>query len=270
MKTRLLLTIFFCLLPLRLSAQTADDIIKKTVEARGGIAKIKAVQSERITGRVAFPQGFEGMVILELERPHKLYSEMTVQGQKVLRAYDGKSAGWIVDPFGENKAVQAMPEEDLKGMPDEADPDGPMVDYKAKGSKIELAGKEDLDGKAVYHLKITDRQGEVRSYFLDASTFLTVKWTGLRKIDNQMLPWECTFSDYRDVGGLKFPFKIDQGSPGTEFRQSLTIEKVELNPKIEESHFAKPVLSPAPAAPAPSTPPLGEAGQAEARKRPAS
>jgi len=254
MKTRLLVAAFLCLSPLRLHAQTADDIVKKMVEARGGIDKIKAVQSERITGRVAFPQGFEGALILELKRPHKLYSEITVQGHKILRAYDGKSAGWVVDPFGENKEVQPMPEEELRGMPDEADPDGPIVDYKAKGSQIEFAGKEDLDGKAVYHLKITDRHGEVRSYFLDASTFLTVKWTSLRKIDNQMLPWECALSDYREIGGLKFPFKIDQGSPGTDFRQTLTIEKVELNPSIEESHFAKPVLPQAAATPASSTP----------------
>lgn len=254
MKTRLLVAAFFCLLPLRLHAQTADDIVKKMVEARGGIDKIKAVQSERITGRIAFPQGFEGALILELRRPHKLYSEVTVQGHKILRAYDGKSAGWVVDPFGENKDVQPMPEEELKGMPDEADPDGPMVEYKSKGSQIEFAGKEDLDGKAVYHLKITDRHGEVRSYFLDASTFLTVKWTGLRKIDNQMLPWECTLSDYREIGGLKFPFKIEQGSPGTEFRQTLMIERVELNPSIVELHFAKPVLPQAAATPAATTP----------------
>jgi len=255
MRTKLGFTILLCLLPLTLAAQTVDEVIKKAIESRGGVDKIKAVQSERITGRVIFPQGVEGTLILELKRPHKLYSEVTVEGQKMLRAYDGKLAGWTINPFSENKEVQPMAEDELKGMPDETDQDGPLVDYKAKGSQIQLVAKEDLDGKAVYHLKITDKNGEARAYFLDASTFLTVKWTGIRKIDNQLLPWECTLSDYRDVGGLKFPFKIDQGSPDTEFRQSLTIDKVELNPKIEESHFAKPAPPPAPAATAPSAPP---------------
>jgi hypothetical protein len=120
------------------------------------------------------------------------------------------------------------------------------VDYKAKGSKVELVGKEEAEGKLAYRLKITSKSGESRSYLVDATTFLTTKWEGMRKVGDQDLPWECTLSDYREVEGLKFPFKIDQGSPGTEYRQTLTVEKVELNPKLDESHFGKPVAPEAP------------------------
>ena len=148
-----------------------------------------------------------------------------------------------------------MSEEELKSMPDEADLDGPLVDYKAKGSQVELIGKEDLDGKPVYRLKLTSRDGEARTYLIDAATFLTTKWEGLRKIGDQQFPWESSLSDYREIEGLKFPFKIDQGSPGTDFRQTLTIEKVELNPKIDDSHFAKPSAPEPPAAPASPKPP---------------
>ena len=241
MKTKPLAAIALFLLPLSLAAQTVDDIVKKAIEARGGLDKIKAVQSERITGTVSLAQGFEGAIVLELERPHKLHSEITVEGKKIVRTYDGKSAGWTLNPFAGSDEAQPMSEEELKGMPDEADLDGPLVDYKAKGSQIELAGKEELDGKAVYRLKLTSKSGEARTYFIDTATFLTTKWEGLRKIGDQELPWESNLSDYRVVEGLKFPFKIDQGSPGTEFRQTLTIEKVELKPKIDDSHFAKPV-----------------------------
>jgi hypothetical protein len=241
MKTKLLLVAFLCIFPLRYApAQTLDEIVKKIIDARGGMAKIKAVQSERITGRVLFAQGIEGTLILELKRPHKLYSEISVEGQKVLRIYDGKSAGWTVNPFaGSNDAVE-MSAEELKGMPDESDADGPLVDYKAKGSKVELVGKEDAEGKPVYRLKITAKSGEVRSYLIDTTTFMTTKWEGIRKLGVQDLPWECSLSDYREVEGLKFPFKIDQGSPGTEYRQTLMVDKVEINPKVDESHFAKP------------------------------
>ncbi|HXY23950.1 MAG TPA: hypothetical protein VEI73_04825 [Candidatus Acidoferrum sp.] len=253
MKTKLLFAALLCVLPIRLAAQTVDDIVNKAIAARGGMAKIKAVQSERISGQVSLAQGVEGTVLLELQRPHKLYSEINVEGKKIVRVYDGKSAGWMINPFTGNEEPQPMSEEDLKDMPDEADLEGPLVDYKAKGSEIELAGKEDLDGKAVYHLKLTSKNGETRTYFVDASTFLTTKWEGIRRIGDKPLPWESTLSDYRDVEGLKFPFKIDQGSPGTEFRQTLTIDKIELNPKIEDSHFAKPAAPASPAAPA--TPP---------------
>jgi len=147
--------------------------------------------------------------------------------------------------------------EELKDMPDESDGDGPLVDYKAKGSKVELVGKEDSDGKPVYRLKISCKSGDVRSYLIDAATFLTTKWEGTRKVGDQNLPWECALSDYREVGGLKFPFKIDQGSPGTQYQQTLTVVKVDINPKIDDSHFAKPVpaaagasSTSAPAAPA--------------------
>lgn len=247
MKTKLLLAAFLCVLPLRgATAQTLDEIVKKAIDARGGIEKIKAVQSERITGRISFAQGIEGTLILELKRPNKLYSEISVEGQNVLRVYDGKSAGWTVNPFMENKDVVEMSAEELKGMPDESDADGPLVDYKAKGSKVELVGKEEAEGKPVYRLKITSKSGEVRSYLIDSGTFLTLKWEGVRKVADQDLSWECTLSDYRDVDGLKFPFKIDQGSPGTEYRQTLTVEKVEINPKMDESHFAKPAKPEAP------------------------
>jgi outer membrane lipoprotein-sorting protein len=247
MKTKLLLAAFLCVLPLRsVAAQTLDEIVKKAIEARGGIEKIKAVQSERITGRISLAQGIEGTLILELKRPHKLYSEIGVEGQKVLRVYDGKSAGWTVNPFTENKDVTEMSAEELKGMPDESDVDGPLLDYKAKGSKVELVGKEEAEGKPVYRLKITSKSGEVRSYLIDGTTFLTTKWEGIRKVADQDLPWECALSDYREVGGLKFPFKIDQGSPGTEYRQTLTVERVEINPKIDESHFSKPGAPEAP------------------------
>ena len=249
MKTKLLFATFLCVLPWHsVPAQTLDEIIKKAIDARGGIEKIKSVQSERITGHVSLAQGIEGSLILELKRPHKLYSEISVEGEKVLRVYDGKSAGWTLNPFMENKEVVEMSADELKGMPDEADGDGPLVDYKAKGSRVELVGKQEAGGKPVYRLKITSKSGEVRSYLIDSQTFLTTKWEGVRKVADQDLPWECALSDYRDVQGLKFPFKIDQGSPGTEYRQTLTVEKVEINPKIDDSHFSKPA-SPEPTKP---------------------
>lgn len=249
MKAKLFFSVVLCLFPLCVAAQTADEIVKKALDARGGIDKIKAVQSERISGRI-LSRGTEARVVLELERPHKLHSEITVEGQKIVRVYDGKSAGWMVNPFEENKDAQPMSADDLKEMPEESDFDGPLVDYKAKGTEIELIGKEDLEGKPVYRLKLTSKNGDVRSYLIDASTFLTAKWEGIRRIGAQTLPWESILSDYREIQGLKFPFKINQDSPGTEFKQTLTIEKVEIDPKIDESHFAKPASPEAPAAPA--------------------
>ncbi len=140
--------------------------------------------------------------------------------------------------------------EDLRNISDESDFDGPLVDYKAKGNQIELAGKEKLDDKPVYRLKLTNKNGDVRFYFIDATTFLLLKWEGTRKTEDQELPWESFSSDFREVQGLKYAFRIDQGSPG-EFKQTLTAEKIEIDPLIDDSRFAKPVPQVAPPAPAP-------------------
>src|SRR6266852_18755 len=261
MKTRFLCITLLLFLPAA-AAQTADEIVKKTLDARGGIEKIKAVQSERISGRASFTQGMEGTFVVELKRPLKMHVEISVGGQKFIRVYDGKSSGWMINPFAENKDVQPLPPEELKNISDESDFDGPLVDYQAKDNQIELVGKEKLDDKPVYRLKLINKNGDVRFYFFDASSFLLLKWEGIRMSGDQNLPWESFFSDFHEVQGLKYPFRIDQGSPGTDIKQSLTAEKIEIDPQIDESRFSKPAppdatapatpIRPAPASPPPS------------------
>ncbi len=253
MKTRLLSITVLLFLPPAAAGQTADEIVKKALDARGGIQKIKAVQSERITGRVSFQRGMEGTFVVELKRPLKMHTEISIDGQKIIRVYDGKSSGWMINPFADTKDVQPLPSEDLKNISDESDFDGPLVDYKAKGNQIELAGKENLDDKPVYRLKLTNKNGDIRFYLFDASSFLLLKWESIRKTGEEELPSESFFSDFREVQGLKYAFRIDQSSPGTEFKQTLTAEKIEINPQIDDSRFAKPVPESAPAAASPSS-----------------
>jgi len=247
MKTRVLSITILLLLPLAAVAQTADEIVKKALDARGGVEKIKAVQSERVTGHISFSQGVEGSFVVELKRPQKMHVEISIEGQKIVRVYDGKSTGWMVNPFAENKEAQPLSSEDLKDISDESDFDGPLVDYKAKGNQIELAGQEKLDDRPVYRLKLTNKNGDIRFYFFDASSFLLLKWEGIRKTGDQELPWESFFSEFHEVQGLKYPYRIEQGSPGSEMRQTLTAEKIEIDPPIDDSRFTKP-KSPAPSA----------------------
>jgi outer membrane lipoprotein-sorting protein len=255
MKTWILSITLLLSLPPAAAAQTADEIVKKALEARGGVAKLKAVQSERIAGHITFARGEEGVFVVELKRPLKMRAEISIEGQKIIRVYDGKSSGWMINPFVETKDAQPMSSEDLKNISDESDFDGPLVDYQAKGNQIELAGKETLDDKPVYRLKLTNKNGDVRFYFLDGASFLLVKWEGVRRSGEQELPWESYFSDFQEVHGIRFPFRIDQGSPGTEMKQTLTAEKIEIDPQIDDSQFAKPVPMDPPAAAAPLAPP---------------
>src|SRR5437879_8074804 len=168
MKIKVLTTAILCLLPLPGEAQTADEIVNRAVAARGGAEKIKAIQSERVTGRVSFGPGLEGTLVAELKRPHKLHVEIAIEDQKIIRVYDGKSAGWVVNPFAEKKDAQPMSAEDLKSISEESDFDGPFIDYKTKGNQIELVGKEELQGKPAYRIKLTNKNGNIRFYLFDA------------------------------------------------------------------------------------------------------
>jgi hypothetical protein len=233
----------FVMLAPRAAAQTADDLVAKVLAARGGVDKIKAIQRQRVSGKISFGPSAEGPFVVEFERPGKMHMEITIAGQTVIRVYDGKSAGWVVNPFAPNKDVQPMEADDLRNITDEADFDGPLLDYQNKGNHLELAGKDEVGGKAVIKLKLTNKNGDERTYFFDASTYLLAKWEGKRKTENQEIPVETFFSDYRDVQGVKFAFEIDSDSPGSEQKQRITIDKVEIDPQMDEGHFAKPVAA---------------------------
>ena len=259
MKARSLWFAIFVLLPIAASAQTADEIVNKSLAARGGAEKIKAIQSERVSGRVTFGPGLEGPLVAELKRPHKLRVEIVVEDQKIIRVYDGKSAGWVVNPFAEKKDAQPMSAEDLKSVSEESDFDGPFIDYKAKSNQIELVGKEELQGKSAYRIKLTNKNGNIRFYLFDATSFLPAKWEETRVVEGKETPWESFFSDYREVNGVKYAFQIDSDSPGTDLKQTVVAEKIEINVQIDETRFAKPIVPEAPAAsPAPTSPPLSD------------
>ena len=202
-------------------------------------AKIKAVRSQRISGTIDFGGGVEGPFVVELERPGKMHIEVTIQGQTLVRSYDGKSTGWIINPFSTSKGVEPMSAEDISNIADESDFDGPLVDYKEKGNRIELAGKEDVEGKPAYRLKLTSKKGETRSYLFDAASYHLVQWEGTRKVGDKEVQWESLFRDYREVNGLQFAFEIDSDAPGTEQSQKIIAEKIEVDPQLDESRFGK-------------------------------
>jgi hypothetical protein len=241
-------TLLFAL-PLALHAQTADDVINAYIKARGGLAKLKAVQTERVTGVITFAPGVEGPFIVERKRPLKMHMEIIVNGQSLIRVYDGKTSGWIYNPFAPNAAVAPMSPEDISGIAEEADFEGPFVDYKAKGNQIEYVGKEQIDGKIVQKLKLTAKQGDISYFYFDASTGLIMKWQGIRKVGDKELPWETYFRDFREVDGLKYPFLVESAAVDSDQIQKIAATKIETNIPINDSQFAKPKPPAPPAAP---------------------
>ena len=250
MKTKLLLAAFLCVLPLRSApAQTLDEIIKKAIDARGGIEKIKSVQSERITGTFN-AQGVEGTLLLELKRPHKMRLELQVKGQTAVQVYDGAN-GWKLRPFLNRQEIEPFSEEERKIASNGEDLDGPLVDYAAKGTHVELEGSEKVEGRDTYKIKVMEKTGHTFHVWIDAKTFLEAKIEGHpRRLDGVEHPVEVYYRDYRAVDGLQFPFVLETrvlpvaknalGLRDTPVPpEKITIDKVVVNPKFDEKLFSK-------------------------------
>lgn len=228
-------------------AQTADELIEKNLQARGGRDKIKAIQTVRMNGKMTMGQGMEAPFTLEMARPRKMRMEFTFQGMTGIQAYDGAN-GWMVMPFMGKKDPEPIPSDDLKTMEDQADFDGPLVDYKEKGHQVEFVGKQDLEGTPAYKLKVTKKNGDVSYVYLDAEQHLEMKVEGKSKVRGQEVEGETTLGDYKAVGGVLFPHSIESKAKGSPAGMTMTIEKIDVNPELPAARFEMPkVEKPAPA-----------------------
>jgi outer membrane lipoprotein-sorting protein len=227
------------------ASQTAEEIVAKVLAARGGLEKTKAVQSERITGTIYFNADLYGPFLAEFKRPGKMHNEVTIQNKTVVRSFNGKDTGWVTNPFVGKDAPEPMSADEVKDAVNEADFDGPLVDAKAKGNVIELSGTEKVEGREAYILKVTHKDGQISSYSFDTKTFLLAKWSGADTVNGDAVTRETYFHDYRDVGGLKFAFELVSNTPGSDVSQKIVVDKIELDPQIDDARFGKP---PAPAA----------------------
>jgi outer membrane lipoprotein-sorting protein len=226
------------------AAQTVDEIVAQHVAARGGMDKLKAVHSLRMTGKMMMGPGIEVPVTLELKRPRKMRMEMTFQGMTGIQAFDG-SSGWQLMPFSGRKDPEPMSPDDVKEAEEQADIDGSLVDWKDKGHSVELIGKEPVEGADAYKLKVTLKSGDVRYVWLDAEYFLELRSEGKRMIRGSEMETETSYGDYKEVDGILFPFAIEGGAKGQPERQKVTVEKIELNPEIEDGRFVQPAAAPA-------------------------
>ncbi|MFI5056694.1 MAG: hypothetical protein ACHQLQ_00780 [Candidatus Acidiferrales bacterium] len=109
-----------------------------------------------------------------------------------------------------------------------------------------------MEGREVYRLKLTTKNGDVRFYLFDSETFFLLKWEGKRKYKDEEVPVESYFRDYHDVGGLQFAFEVDSGTSASDINQKILIDKIELDPELSESRFIKPSAPPISVPPAPA------------------
>lgn len=234
-----LLLAALCSLPaVPLAAQTVDEVVAKYYVAAGGLDQFKAVSAMRITGRMTLGQGMEAPFIRITKRPKFVRLDFTLQGMTATQAYDGQTA-WMFIPFMGQTAPETMPADLAKGMEEEADFDGPLVDYKPRGIQVELVGQEPVEGANTYKLKVTMRSGDVTYYFLDAEHYLPIRTESKRTMQGREFDIVTSLGDYKPEGGLIVPHSIQVTGQGPGV-QGFVIEKVEINPALKDEDFKMP------------------------------
>jgi len=255
---------------------SAAAIVDRNVEARGGLQEWRAVQTMTLEGKMAaggnrrstlsvprsgplptakeIPQRpvdeAQLPFVMELKRARKRRFELAFNGQTAIQVFDGTN-GWKLRPFLNRRVVEPYTAEELKSASMQEDLDGPLVDYAAKGTKIELEGMEKVEDHDTYKLKLTMSNGKSIHVWIDAQSFLETKIEGQpRRLDGQYHPVEVYYRDYRTVNGLRIPFVLEthvlppdqtvQGFRSTPVPpEKIVIDKVAVNPKLDDALFSK-------------------------------
>ena len=216
------------------SAMTADQLVARNIKARGGNEKLRFVQSMRMSGRITLG-GMEGSVTMIVKRPCRSRVEASYQGMTIVQGFDGQH-GWLIGPEG----PQAMPEDEERQMRDQADFDGPFVDYKKKGNTLALVGREELDGVDAYKIEVREASGRVSHDYVDARTYLEIRSDDRSSREGVDIESWSLFGDYRKVRGVMLPHSLEFGAKGSPIAQRIMVEKWELDVDLADTLFALP------------------------------
>ncbi len=223
-------------------AQTVDEILTKHFDAQGGLERLRKIQSMRMAGKMAVGPGMEAPFTMEKKRPGKMRLDFTFSGMTGTQAYDG-TTGWQVMPFMGKKDPEPLGAEEMKETERQADFDGPLVDWKAKGHMLEYVGKESVEGADTWKLKLTRKDGTVEFYYIDVETALLLRQTAKRTVRGTEIDGESLFSDYKDVNGCTFAFSMSNGVVGSPQKQTLTMDSIELDVAVDDARFAMPAVA---------------------------
>ena len=221
-------------------AQTLDDIIAANLKSKGGLDKIKATTTVRMSGSVVARdmngQNVKGTMVTVAKRPNLMRRDATLGTHRIVNAFDGTSLWMAVG----DQPPQPLPGSEAAYAAQDAEFDSVFVDYKEKGNKIELVGPETIDGKPAHHLRVTKKTGPPQDFYLDAATGLERKVSvSLKTPDGGSATNVTEFLDYRSVDGRMVPFTTRQSQNG-QVVATVTLDTVEFNVPVEDAYFKMP------------------------------
>ena len=224
----------FALVPAA-AAQSVDDVIAKNLQAKGGVGLLKQTTSVRTLATASTPNGEVTITSLS-KRPNLMRNEISGAGQNLVIGFDGTTA-WVAPQGMPAQAMPAGPQTEM--MKQSSQIDSPLLDYQAKGMKVELAGTESEGERKLHHLVLTPKTGPRMHYFIDAATGLESRMVMESDEGGQLTRMEIRFSDFRTIGGRTVPFTTTQVVNGKEAGQ-LKFEKIEFNVPLDDSIFRMP------------------------------
>ena len=226
------------LAPAHAFAQTADEIVAKYVKTIGGMERLQAIKSLRRTGKYTGGGGFEAVVVDENRRPGMVRSEFSLQGMTGVYAYDGRT-GWKIEPWnGKEGRRGAARKSDAASR--RSDIDGPLINCKEKGHRVEYAGLEPVEGTDAHKLRVTLKNGDVSHYFMDTDYFVPIKIERKRMIRGAERESETTLGDYKEVAGVYLPHFYENSRKGSPNKSQVTYAKIEANVALDDTRFRKP------------------------------
>jgi hypothetical protein len=228
---------------------TVDELVAKNIEAKGGASALNSLQTLRSTGKLLVQvQGQIELGYLQTKkRPDEVRTEASLQGMTQIEAYDGKD-GWKVSPFFGRKDPERMSADDVKALVEDTEIDGPLADWKTKGSTVEYLGIEDVDGTPAHKLKVVRKNGDVSFVYLDPDHFLEIRIVTQRVRHGALEEIETDLGDYEKAGGVFVPTSIGVGRKGSADKQTVVVDKVEANVPVDDTifHFPGQITVPQP------------------------
>ena len=220
--------------------ESVDTLVAKNTEAKGGAQALAAVTSLRLQGKMVVNSGRMELGYIQIKkRPGAVREETTLQGMTRIDAYDG-TQGWRISPFGGRKDPEKVSIDDAKSLVEDAEIDGPLIDWKTKGSTVEYLGTEDVDGTPAHKLKVTRKNGDVSFVYLDPDHFLEIRVLTQRTRHGAYEQVETDLGDYEKAGGVFVPTSIEFGRKGDPDKQRIMIDKVEANVPVDDTIFHFP------------------------------
>jgi hypothetical protein len=242
-RTQVTLCVLLLGLAARADAITADELVAKNLEAKGGVAALDAVQSVRRSGKLIVNGGQFVLGIVETrKRPGMIRDDVSLQGLTQVQSFDGKE-GWKIDPFQGRKDPERTSPDDLKGLIEDAQIGGPLEDYKARGATLEYMGTEDIDGTAAHKLRLTQRNGDVMYVFLDPDYFLEIRIESQRVVRGVKRTIVTDLGEYEKVGGVYWAMATTTGRKGNSDPAKILYEKVEVNLPLDAGYFSFPAAA---------------------------